>query len=181
MIRPSEYILRDSRHLIVRQASLDDAEEILSVVKEYIGETEFIPYVEGEFNPSLEDEKKWIQSFNTSNSLLLLAEVDGKIVGNISVNGMTRKMMSHASCIGIGILKEYRGLGIGSFLFEKVLEWAKENPVVEILWLETYATNRAGLALYGKMGFKEIGRHPDFVKLSDTEYVDNVKMTLKVK
>lgn len=94
---------------------------------------------------------------------------------------MTRKMMSHASCIGIGLLKEYRGLGIGSFLFEKVLEWAKENPVVEILWLETYATNRAGLALYGKMGFKEIGRHPDFVKLSDTEYVDNVIMTLKVK
>lgn len=157
MIRTSEYILRDSRHLIIRQASLDDAEEILSVVKEYIGETEFIPYVDGEFNPSLEDEKKWIQSFNTSNSLLLLAEVDGKIVGNISVNGMTRKMMSHASCIGIGLLKEYRGLGIGSFLFEKVFEWAKENPVVEILGWRHMRLIEPGWLCMGKWGLRKSG------------------------
>lgn len=177
----SEHILKDNSLLTIRQAKIDDAEEIRSVVKEYIEESEFIPYIQDEFNPSLEEEKIWIQSFDVPNSLLLLAEIDGHIVGNISVNAVNRKMMSHTACIGIGLLKEYRGLGIGSVLFERVIEWAKKNPLIEILWLETYSTNKQGLALYKKYGFSEIGRHPDFVKLSDTEYVDNVTMTLKMK
>ncbi len=177
----SEHILKDNSLLTIRRANIADAEEIRSVVKEYVEESEFIPYADNEFNPSLEDEKKWIQSFDAANSLLLLAEINGKIIGNISVNGMSRKMMSHTACIGIGMLKQYRGLGIGSKLFENALQWAKENALIEILWLETYSTNKAGMNLYKKYGFTEIGRHPDFVKLSDSQYVDNVIMTLKIK
>lgn len=177
----SEHILKDNSLLTIRQASIDDTEEIRSVVKEYIEESEFIPYVQGEFDPSLEEERTWIQSFDAPNSILLLAEINGHIVGNISVNGVNRIMMSHTACIGIGLLKKYRGLGIGSVLFERVIEWAKTNLLIEILWLETYSTNKKGLALYKKYGFSEIGRHPDFVKLSNTEYVDNVTMALKIK
>lgn len=177
----SEHILKDNSLLKIRQANIEDAEEIRSVVKEYVEESEHIPYEDNEFNPSLEDEKKWIQSFDAPNSLLLLAEINEKVIGNISINGMSRKMMNHTACIGIGMLKEYRGLGIGSKLFESALRWAKENELVEILWLETYSTNKAGMNLYKKYGFTEIGRHPDFVKVSATEYVDNVIMTLKIK
>ena len=176
----AEYILKNNCLLTISQANIEDAAEIRSVVKEYVEESEFIPYTPDEFNPTLQDEQKWIQSFDTPNSLLLLAMVNGKIIGNISVNGMTRKMMSHTACIGIGMLKQYRGLGIGSILFDYVLKWAKENPLIEILWLETYSTNNAGISLYKKYGFTEIGRHPDFVKLAKDQYVDNIIMTLKI-
>lgn len=181
-VLPSKHLLINKTELIIREASVEDAEELRSVVKEYVEESEFIPYKEGEFNPSLEDERKWIENlFKSPNSLLLVATINSKIVGNISLNGVGRQMMSHTSCIGIGMLSSARGLGIGSMLFEKALEWTKKESPIEVLWLETYSTNTHGLALYAKFGFQEVGRHPFFVKLSEGKYVDNVTMSLKIK
>ncbi|SHF79093.1 GNAT family N-acetyltransferase [Dysgonomonas macrotermitis] len=178
----TKHILKNGEELIVRGARIEDAAELVAVVKEYVEESEFIPYEKDEFSLSVEDEQKWIQSFlDRPNSLLLLAEINGHIVGNISVNGIERKMMSHTACIGIGMLKEYRGTGIGSALVDMVVKWAKANPLLEILWLETYDSNVQGHKLYIKYGFEEVGRHPNFVKIGNDKYVANITMTLNVK
>lgn len=117
----------------------------------------------------------------SENSLLLLAIHDDKIIGNISVNGSQRNMAAHTACIGIGLLKEWRNQGVGSILFSSVIEWAKRNFHLEILWLETYTTNKEGIALYKKYGFVEDGIQKNFIKISDNEYADNLMMSLNLK
>ena len=57
---------------------------------------------------------------------------------------------------GLGILPEYRGLGIGSRLLEKVIEKAKEFGL-EKIELHVYTSNKPAVALYRKFGFEEEG------------------------
>jgi putative acetyltransferase len=51
---------------------------------------------------------------------------------------------------------------------------AKNQFKIEILHLEVYAGNPA-IRLYERMGFKEFGRQPKFIKM-DGEYIDKVMM-----
>lgn len=178
----SKHILKNNKTLIIREAEVADAKQLRATVKEYVEESEFIPYEKDEFKMTDEEEANWITSLTkSSNSILLVAEVEKSIIGNITLAGSSRNMMKHTAYLGLGLLKEWRALGIGTLLFNEAIGWAKKNPEIEILWLEAYPTNTGGIKLYKKFGFEEIGRHPNFVKISETEYVDNLIMSLKLK
>lgn len=57
-------LLKSGKSITIREASVDDAQELVSTVKEYIEDSEYIPYTKGEFNPTVEFEKEWIQTLN---------------------------------------------------------------------------------------------------------------------
>ena len=175
-------IMPNNEFVAIREASIDDAQELLNVVKEYVEESEFIPYEKGEFQNSLEEEEKWIHSFQESpNSLLLVAEVQGKIVGNLTLNSSPRKQLQHTAEVGIGILKRFRGNKIGRNLFDAAIEWAKRDSGLEFLTLKTASENYIGLNLYKSIGFKEIGILPKEIKLADNSYMDTITMTMRIK
>lgn len=179
---PLQVVLKNGKTVEIREAQIDDAEELRITIKEYVEESEFVPYAKGEFKLSIEEEKQWIQSFiDIPNGLLLVGIIDGKIVGNIDLNSNKREMLQHTSIIGIGILKEYRGLGLGSIFFQETINWAKNHSSLEFLSLETYATNKVGIALYEKFGFKQAGLLSNFIKVSPNEYVDSITMTLDIR
>jgi len=147
-VDPSEHILRNGSKLIIREANISDAKQLRATVKEYVEESEFIPYAKDEFKLTDDEEQSWIKSLSeSSNSLLLIAEIDGSIIGNISLNGSGRSMMKHTSCVGLGLLKQWRGFGIGTLLFNEAINWAKSSPIIKILWLEAYPTNTVGIKL----------------------------------
>lgn len=181
-IESQDIISRNGKLITLREATIDDAPELLKVVRSYIEESEFIPYAKGEFRMTLEQEREWIQAFiDQDNSLLLLATCDGNILGKISVNGLQRQMMRHRAMLGIGLLNEWRNEGIGSALMNAVVEWSRKNPTLEFLSLETYASNTRGQQVYRKLGFKEVGRQEKYIKTSADKYEDNVIMSLCVK
>lgn len=179
---PIHKLLKGNIPVTIREAEPKDAKELCDVVKEYVEESEFIPYTENEFTLTVDEERKWIQTFSDiENSLLLLAIIGGQIVGNLSLNGNNRKMLKHTAVIGVGLLKQFRGNGLGSLLFESSIEWARKQSTLEILSLETYSTNEAGIALYKKFGFIESGVLNDFIKLAPDKYIDSVIMRLKIQ
>lgn len=174
--------LKDNRIVTIREATTLDANELRRVVKEYVEESEFIPYAENEYQLSLEDETKWIESFlHVPNSLLLLALVDGGIVGNITLTGNQRKQLQHTAIVGLGMLKPFRGKGLGRLLFEAAIGWAKDHSSLESLTLEVNEANDVGRKLYGSLGFYEAGRLPQNVKFSPMYYTDTIIMTMKIK
>ncbi|MBF0576175.1 GNAT family N-acetyltransferase [Dysgonomonas sp. GY617] len=177
-----ESVLKNGETIVIREAQISDAPELITVVKEYIEESEFIPYIKGEFNPTLEEEEKWIQSFiDNKNSLLLVATHQGRIIGNIDFSGLQQKIMYHTARLGMGMLSSWQGYGIGSLLLENAIKWAKNNSPLEIIYLEAYANNEAGLALYKKYGFVESGKRPEIFKVDDKTYIDEIIMTLRIK
>jgi RimJ/RimL family protein N-acetyltransferase len=110
----------------------------------------------------------------------LVAEYDNEIIGNIDLTGNRRKVMEHTAVVGMGMLKEWRGTGLGTFLLQMTIEWAKEHPVLELIWLQVYTENKLGVHLYRKMGFEENGIIKNFFK-HHLGYFDNLTMTMRVK
>lgn len=177
-----EATLKNGETIEIREAQISDALELARVVKRYIEESEFIPYVKGEFDPTIEEEEKWIQSYlDNKNSLLLLAVHQGNIIGNINFTGLQQQIMYHTARLGMGMLANWQGIGVGSALLSNALQWAKKNSPLEIIYLEVYANNNAGLVLYRKNGFEESGKRKEIFKVDDKIYIDEIIMTQKIK
>lgn len=177
-----ETILKNGETIVVRETLVSDAQELVAVVKTYIEESEFIPYCVGEFNPTLEEEENRIQSFlDRENSISLVAIHNEHIIGNIDVIGLHQKVMCHTARLGMGVLSDWQGVGVGSALLNNALQWARKKTPLEIIYLEVYANNKGGLALYKKYGFEESGQRKDIFKVDDTTYIDEVIMQQKIK
>lgn len=173
--------LKNQKLVTIRQATVEDAEKLLNCIKKYLPESEYIPRLQEEIKLTLEQEQERINTFRTSeNSLLLVAEYENEIIGNIDLNGSPMKAMEHTAIIGMGLLKEWRGSGLGSVLMKSVVDWAKANPMLELIWLQVYTENSAGLNLYRKMGFEENGLVKNFFK-QHGKYYDNLTMSMSVK
>jgi RimJ/RimL family protein N-acetyltransferase len=75
------------------------------------------------------------------------------LVGYLMAIGGSVKRTRHSAYLVVGILKDFRGQGVGTALFQSVVEWAK-NHVVSRLELTAVTSNTAGIALYRKSGFE---------------------------
>ncbi len=180
-IKPKKVELKNGKLVVIRQAEINDAEQLLQCIKIYIPQSDFIPKLEQEIKLTLEQEKDWINSFLINdNSLLLVAEYENQIIGNIDLTGSQRKIMEHTAVIGMGMFKDWRNSGLGTELLFATIDWAKQNQILELIWLQVYTENKLGLHLYRKMGFEENGIIKNYFK-RDNQYFDNLTMSMVVK
>ena len=173
--------LKNAKEVKIRSAEISDAENLLKTIKTYIIDSEFIPKLYVEIKLTIQQEEDWINSFiQKENSLLLVAEYENEIIGNIDITGSSRIIMQHTAVVGMGMLKEWRNSGLGTELMKHAIDWAKENPVLELLWLQVYCENELGLGLYKKMNFVENGIIKKYFKFNG-KYYDNLTMSLSLK
>ncbi len=178
-ITPSKHIIKSGKQIQIREAVSSDSEKMIDCIKSYL-KSNLIPLTDEEFNPTIEEHEKWITGFITGkNDLLLIAEIDGQIIGNIDLTANKRLMLKHTVYLGMGIHTNWQSQGIGTILVEKVIEWSNTNPDIELLWLQVFGNNIKGISLYKKFGFIENGRQSGFIKNPDGIYIDNVIMTRK--
>lgn len=81
-----------------------------------------------------------------------------------------------AELLTIAVAPEQQGQGIGRVLLAKAEAWAGGQQAL-IMFLEVAADNAPALALYGKQGFKQIGRRKQYYKRSDSARVDALIMS----
>ncbi len=178
--KPIEVKLKNDKLVTIRSAELSDAKEFLKAIETYIPQSEFIPKLKKEINRTVRQQEEWIDSFIASkNSLLLVAEHGNDIIGNLDLTGNKRKIMEHTAMLGMGMLKEWRNMGLGTELISTAVEWAKNNPILELIWLEVYTDNMLGLGLYEKMGFQKNGIVKKFFKHKN-KYSHKMTMSLSL-
>jgi RimJ/RimL family protein N-acetyltransferase len=178
---PIKVKLKNSKEVKIRIAEKYDAEKLLKTIKEYVNDSDYIPKISEEIKITIQQEEDWINSFiKKDNSLLLIAEFEGEIIGNIDITGNSRIIMQHTAVIGMGILSKWRNSGLGTELMKYSIKWAKENPILELLWLQVYTENILALNLYRKMEFIENGIIKNYFK-QNGRYYDNLTMSLSVK
>ena len=81
-----------------------------------------------------------------------VAKIDEKAVGYIGY----MIIAGEADIINIGILSQYRGLGIGDMLMKAMLKELSENSVT-CVHLEVRKSNAVAISLYEKFGFITTG------------------------
>lgn len=97
-----------------------------------------------------------------------------RVVGWCDVFPEENPRQSHRGGLGMGIIPEYRGRGIGSQLLSTTLDHA-EKFGLEKVELNVYTSNTAAVALYKKFGFEEEGLIKKYRKL-DGRYFDCIAM-----
>lgn len=135
----------------IREAQPSDAEQIIHYVQRLSDEpVSNITISPGEFAPSVEEEEMIISEFASSeNSILLVAEKDGKIVGTLNCRGRNdRKAIRHSVAIGMSVDQDWRGQGIGSLLMANLIEWAKGTDFIKRIELLVFERNEVAIHLY---------------------------------
>ncbi|MEC1399967.1 GNAT family N-acetyltransferase [Peribacillus simplex] len=161
----------------IRTGELEDAEAVLDVQNSVISEGEYFIAVSEEFNKTPEQQRDWIQRLlENERETIIVAEINGEVIGWIGFQSENRKRMSHKGSFGMMIREDCRGKGIGKELIKALLEWAEANPFIEKVSLGVFSTNQRAISLYKKMGFVEEGRKIKEFKMSESEYVDDIIM-----
>jgi len=163
--------LKDGQSCIIRSPRVEDAEQLIEYLMVTASETEFLTRYPEEVKVSKEKEQGIIQWFIHSDSdLMLVAEVDGKIVGNCSYTSVGTKIrVRHRCSLGIALYKKFYGLGLGTYLMQVLIEKAQECGYEQIE-LNVSGKNERAIALYQKMGFTQVGCIPNAIKHKDGAY-----------
>jgi RimJ/RimL family protein N-acetyltransferase len=145
--------------LIIRHAKLEDAEQLLRHVAAIAEEPDSqILLWPGELQLTIEEEQNWIRAgLESENSTVLVAEVDGKIIGVLSCKGGEQKGTRHTTTLGISIHKDWRNQGVGRALMERAITWAKQTGVIKRIQLEVIAVHASAIHLYKEVGFQKEG------------------------
>lgn len=107
------------------------------------------------------------------------AEYNGIPAGMAVLYLQAFKRFSHHCLFAIIVDAKHRNQGIGKALIEHFEKVARDQFQIKILHLEVYEGNPA-IHLYERMGFKEYGRHPRFIK-EDGKYISKILMQKELK
>lgn len=137
-----------SEELVIREAIPDDSKNLIKFLEKVSHESTFIEHESLE-NVTEEDEMRSIDGiFNSPADELILAILGEDIIGFARLE----KVDQYESEFGIVVEKALWNQGVGSYLMEDILAYAKESPIRKVS-LEVYKKNPAAIHLYQKHGF----------------------------
>lgn len=173
--------LKNGEELLLRNGAEADGAAVLDVfirtheetddMLTYADETAFDAAREGAFLQAKTDSEREVE---------ILAFVNGVLVGTAGIGAVGgRDKIRHRAEFGVGILKEYWGLGVGRALTGACIECARQAGYLQ-LELDVVADNVRAVALYEKCGFVEFGRNPRGFRKRGGEYQELAYMRLEL-
>ncbi len=165
----------------LRTPSEQDAQAMIDLMLACYAETEFLTCTPEEFQVSVQDEIRFLSHYeNAVRECMISAFVDGKLVGNVRVGEEgSVKRLRHRATLGISVLKDYWGRGIGSMLMDVAIQTAESAGYAQIE-LQVAADNDRAIRLYERYGFEPYGRCPRAIK-RESGYVDEIEMVKILK
>jgi RimJ/RimL family protein N-acetyltransferase len=165
--------------ILIREAIPSDADRLIPYVNALADESDiYIALSPGEFNLTVEEEREILENYASSeNSIFLVAEFEGEIIGILNCRGSSRKATQHSVTLGMSVSRAIRNRGVGSLLLEHVIHWAQKNPTVSRIELNVFVENDAAISLYSKYGFQIEGTRRRSI-FRDGKYHDDHLMAL---
>ena len=183
IIQDVKFQLKDGRNGLIRSPKEEDIEGVLEYLYRSAGETDFIlRYPEECGKYTVEGEKVLFDRVNKAdNEAMLVCLVDGKVAGNCHITWSNAIKTRHRASVGIALLKEYWGQGIGTKLFQELIRIAEKNPNLMQIELDFAEGNSRARALYEKMGFRIAGIKPNALRLKDGTLLNEYSMIREIK
>ncbi|MGA4721500.1 GNAT family N-acetyltransferase [Fictibacillus nanhaiensis] len=150
--------LKNNLNVNIRKVTTDDAQNMIDFYNVVGGESDFLSFGANEFKRDLLEYKDYITTTSKElNSIMLIAEIDSKIIGIATINSSQKERTKHVGTLGIVVSETYTGLGLGKVLMNELLEWARLNGITKKISLVTNENNAKAIELYKKLGFEEEG------------------------
>lgn len=155
----------------IRHAGPKDAVAICRIYNQGIQDR--IATLEAELRTPKE-RRQWLVSRGPRHPVIV-AEAGGQVVGWGSLNVYNpRKAYDFVADFSIYVERAWRGKAVGSAVLSRLIELAKERGFHKLV-LSAFPHNAAGMALYRRFGFREVGIFKEQGQL-DGKWVDTIVM-----
>jgi RimJ/RimL family protein N-acetyltransferase len=143
-------------NFLVRHAEAADAEQLAALGRAVGSEPEgWLISVDGW--RTVADERRYLRAVRRfPHAAVLVAEVEGRVVGRLSLARDQHPASAHVADLGLMVAKDWRGRGVGRALLEAAVEWARAAGVRK-LELHTFPWNEPAIRLYERFGFVQEG------------------------
>lgn len=158
------------RHYSVRPARADDADAICAIYNEGIADRATLETQAR----TPEERRRWLAARDARHPVVV-AEDDGVVIGWASLNVFNeREAYRHVADISVYVARAARGKGAGTALLERLVGLAREIGFHKLV-LAGFPDNAASVALYRRLGFREVGVYQE-QGLLDGRWVDVLLM-----
>ncbi len=124
--------------------------------------------------PPMESTREFVMNNIAVRNPQLVALDRGKVIGWCDIRRDHWPAHAHCGTLGMGLLPEYRGKGLGRRLMQAALAAAHDEGFVRVE-LAAHADNLRAIALYEKLGFQREGLTRYSVCI-DGRFVDSLVM-----
>jgi ribosomal protein S18 acetylase RimI-like enzyme len=159
--------------VVVRPIAIGDIEQFRDVTTVVMRERRYLAFIDGF---PLDEAAAFVARNLQLGNPQWVADDRGRVVGWCDIRRETIPVYAHAGHLGMGLLPDYRGRGIGERLLRASLDAARAAGF-ERIELSVYGRNQRAAALYRKLGFVHEGTRVRAKKL-DGEYDDVHMMAL---
>lgn len=170
---PQEVVIKDGRTVRLRPAVEEDAAQLVQAIDGVAREGLY--FLRSHFDVDVEKERVSIAEAREKGNLMLVALLDGKLVGWVTLFRGRAEFLHHTTELGMGVIRGFRGVGIGPALMDYALTWAAQQGFEKVN-LGVRAGNERARALYRKFGFVEEGYRVREIKDLEGSYDDTVEM-----
>jgi ribosomal protein S18 acetylase RimI-like enzyme len=167
----------DGTEFVVRPARQEDVSGLIGVIRQVAEDRH---YIEAEtVAEQLDHDDALIRHNQVDTRMFFVATVDGEVVGWIGLQAPEINKLEHTAKLTLGILGEFRGLGIGSHLLQRGLTWAQSNEYLKV-HNSIPASNEDAIAFLESHGAEREAVREDHYRI-DGEFVDEVMLGISLE
>ena len=169
------------KRVLVRLLNSSDIKKA-ELFQDYINElaVDNTAFISKKDKVTLRQEKEWIRKrlseMKKGLAVVLVASDKGRIIGTARIK-LGASLQLHIGRLGISIIKDYRGIGLGKYLMKEILKLARTDlkPRPRMIVLSVFSVNKAAISLYKKTGFRQVGKIPGQYKF-ESKFLDELVM-----
>ncbi len=151
--------LKNGEAILIREAVKEDAAELLVFLDRISGESDNLTFGPGDMKMTLEQEEAFVEGMREKPHSIFLCALNntGRIVGTTHFMAGAMPRTRHAGELGVTVVKDYWGMGLGSILMDRLIAWIREQKTIRKVNLRVRADNDPAIHIYEKKGFVREG------------------------
>ena len=149
----------------IRRVTVDDVFALQAISRQTFHETFSSQNTDEDMKKYLTEAlsyEKLAAELSSSGSEFYFAELDAQVVGYLKLNfGLSQTEAQDDDAVEIEriyVLKAFLGVGVGSVLFGKAIQVARQRNA-HYVWLGVWEHNHRAIRFYKRNGFVEFGMH----------------------
>ncbi len=169
-------VTNDGIECVIRPARQEDLAGIVGAIKSVAAPS--IHIVAETVARELDRDEALLRHNDVESRMFFVATVDEEIIGWVHLNAPEIAKLRHTAELTLGVLEEYRDLGIGNLLLDRGLDWARTHEY-EKVYQSIPASNHAALEFLKANGWEVEAIRERHYKIDD-EYVDEIMLGIEL-
>ena len=171
-----EGVLKDGTRVVLRPMVKEDRDKLLDFFRR-VDDQDLMFLRNDVRDPATIDD--WVNHIDYRRVFPLLAEVDGRIVGNATLHMRKLGWKRRLGNVRIVIARDYQGKGLGTLMVNEIIDLAAEFGLEKLI-AEIHLLAHAALSTFKKAGFSAKAVFEDLVEDPSGQKGDLVVMMCNV-